>query len=285
MTPRDDSFPSVHRFLDAREFLRAAYEARRRADRSFSQRRIALALKAGSSSFFRDILAGKSRLTPARVAGFAKLFKLSPDETARFGHLVAYTLAESGEEKTRALARLEGALPAGRRSLLGAYHAEYFGKWHYAAVRELLALHDFRGDYEALGRLLDPPLSAVEARDAVRLLHRLKLVRKTPHGGYAPTDKVLLSGPENTPGQMRAVLREHTDLARRALETHDPDIRPFLYATVGVSDATVREVRARMRAFQREILALAADDPGADRLYQLNLQLHPLSGSVKRETR
>ena len=111
---------SVYRFLDAREFLRRAYEARRREDKSFSQRRIAQVLKAGSSSFFRDILKGKSKITPARTAGFARLFKLSPEEAAHFANLVTYTQAEDGEEKQRALETLEGAVPGGKRVLLGA---------------------------------------------------------------------------------------------------------------------------------------------------------------------
>ena len=65
--PQAVPVPSVYQFLDAREFLKQAYAARKRAQPAFSQRFIAQALGAKSSSVFRQLLEGKSRLTGARV--------------------------------------------------------------------------------------------------------------------------------------------------------------------------------------------------------------------------
>jgi uncharacterized protein (TIGR02147 family) len=282
MAKQDIPVPSVFRFLDAREFLRCAYEARRKADRKFSHRRIAQVLRAGSSSFFRDILNGKSKLTPTRVLGFSRLFHLDVPETEYFENLVSYTQAESAEEKQRAFARLKKTEAIGRHALLQASHAEYFSKWHYAAVRELLVIHDFRGDYAALGRLLNPPLTESVAREAIVLLNRLKLIRKRPQGGYEPTERVVLSGPQNVPAHIRPVLSNHLDLAKRALDLMSPSIRPFSYQTLSVSEKSFARIHEKLRSLRDEIFEIVLDDEDVDRLYQLNFQFFPLSEVVSR---
>jgi uncharacterized protein (TIGR02147 family) len=273
---------SVFQFLDARDFLREAYRVAKRENPSFSQRYIAQVLKASSSSFFRDVLTGKSGLTPARVLGFARLFKLSKAETAYFEDLVAYTQADTLEEKRHALERLKETGPGGRHTLLEAFQIEYFSKWHYAAVRELLGVHDFRGDFEELGGLLSPPISATEARDAVDLLQRLKLIRKAAHGGYEVTERVVLSGPQITPAQVRPAIEGHLDLARRALDAFVPVKRPFSYLTVSVSEGSAQQIQEMIRAFKQRVLELVTQDQDVDRLYQLNFQFFPLSEVIQR---
>jgi uncharacterized protein (TIGR02147 family) len=273
---------SVFQFLDAREFLRRAYQREKSLNPSFSQRYISQALKASSSSFFRDVLIGKSKLTPPRVLGFCRLFKLSKAEAEYFETLVLYTQAETEDEKRHYLGKLKAAGPSGGHTLLAAYQTEYFSKWHYAALRELLRLHDFRGDYEELGALLNPPIPAEEARDAVLLLERLKMIHKAPHGAYDAVDRVVMSGPETSPAQVRPALLGNLDLARRAIDTFAPKKRPFSYVTVSVSENSITQIHEKLRTLSREILELVTQDGDVDRLYQLNFQFFPLSEVIKR---
>lgn len=280
--PANPKPPSVHDFLDARDFLRQAYLARKRVDPSFSQRYIAKALKAASSSVFRQILEGKSRLTPARVLRLARLFGLSAEDTEYLELLALHSEAGTEEEKRRALEKIKAADPSGGHALLDASQMEYLSKWHYAAVRELLGVHDFKGDYADLGALLSPPLSERDARDAVALLLRLKLARKTAQGGLQPTDRVVLSGPKATPEQVRPMLLGHLDLARRALEEFPAPTRPFSNATLGISEKSLRLIHRKYLAFRREAFDIAVRDADADRLYQMNFQLFPLTGALKR---
>ncbi|MCD6025123.1 MAG: hypothetical protein K0Q91_2039 [Fibrobacteria bacterium] len=273
---------SVFQFLDARDFLREAYRLAKRENPAFSQRYIAQVLKASSSSFFRDVLSGKSKLTPARVLGFARLFKLAKAETAYFENLVAYTQADTPEEKSHALEKLKAAVPSGNHALLEASQKEYFSKWHYAAVRELVRVYDFRGDCDELGALLNPPITEAEARDAIDLLLRLKLIRKAAHGRYEAAERVVLSGPQVSPAQVRPALEGHLDLARRALEVFPPAKRPFHYVTVSVSENSANEIRGMIREFKQSVLNLVTRDPEVDRLYQMNFQFFPVSETIKR---
>jgi uncharacterized protein (TIGR02147 family) len=273
---------SVFQFLDAREFLRQAYLAERKRSRAFSQRYITKAMGEKSSSFFQDVLSGKSKLTPARALGFARLFKLSKAEAAYFENVVLYTQAATDAERKHALEKLTASGPAGGHTLLEAFHTEYFSKWYYAAVRELLAIHDFRGNHEELARLLNPPIFAEEARQALALLLKLKLIQKTAHGGYQRTDRTVLSGPKIGPVKMRSALLANLDLARRALDEFPAEKRPFSYQTLSVSEKSLQKIRGLITEFRDAVFDAVIRDESVDRLYQLNLQLFPLSDAVKR---
>lgn len=278
---------SVFRFLDARDFLRQAYQAEKRVNRNFSHRFISKAMGAGSSSFFKNVVIGKLPLTPARAARFAELFRLSAQEAEYLQTLVLYAEAETQAERDRLLKKLSGANPGGRsngQAVLEASQLEYLKKWHYAAIRELLAFTDFQGDYAALADKLDPPITVAEAREAIQLLLRLKMIRKNAQGRLEKVNKVIESGPKpkHRPEDAKPALRANLKLAERALDAHAPAVRPFSYMTLSVSQDTVQYIRERLLAARRDILDRVSRDEAVDRLYQLNIQLFPLSKTEKR---
>lgn len=274
---KSHALPSVFGFTDAREFLRQAYAAEKRVNKGFSHRYIAKAMGAGSSSFFKDVLNGRARLNPARAAKFAHLFCLPPRDAAYFEHLVLYTQAVNPDEKERAHRALARAKGVGEKSVLKSSQAEYLQKWHYAAVREALALMEFTGDYEDLADRLDPRITAAEARHAIQLLLRLKLIRRTKSGRYEKIDKVVVTGMRGNPEHARRGILANLDLARRALEEHPPEVRPFSYITLSVSRASLAYIKGRLREVRHDILTHVSQDEHVDRLYQLNIQLFPIS--------
>jgi uncharacterized protein (TIGR02147 family) len=272
--------PVVFRFLDARAFLTAVFEYEKSRNPKFSHRYVAKALDSSSSGFFKDILNGRVRISPARAIRFARLFGLSSRESEHFEALVQYTQASDAEEKDRWLARMTSGSRARKDTVLEAFQLEYFRKWHYAAVRELLAIYDFRGDHARLAALLDPAITPSEAEDSIRLLLKLKLIRKTAQGRYERVDKVIRSGTQN-PARVKPAIRGNLELALRALETHPPAVRPFSYLTLSISEASLVPIRAKLASLRGELLDIVAQDEGVDRLYQLNFQLFPLSKIVK----
>ncbi len=278
MTPKI----SVFQYLDSREFLEHAYAEEKRGNPAISHRYIAKAMNARSSSFFKDVLSARIRVSPTRARAFSKLFKLDAREAEYFDNLVLYTQAETHEEKKQWLKKLVKELPPGNRTLLKSFQMEYFKKWYYAAVREIFAIDDFNGDADRLARTLRPPIKPAEARDAISLLLRLKLIRKSPHGGYRKVDNVVSSGYEADPALMRGVIADNLELGRRALDLYPPKTRPFSYLTLSVSEDSFVRIRDKIRTFRKEMLEIAVEDGGADRLYQMNLQFFPLSEPVKR---
>src|SRR5690606_28851745 len=269
--------PSVFEFLDAREFLRHAYAARKRVDKAFSHRYIAREMGAGSSSFFQDVLGGRACLNPERASRFARLFGLSPRDADYFELLARFGEADTPGERERLLGLLTRAQGSDDQWILDASEAEYLQKWYYAAIREMLTFIPFTGDYEDLASRLEPPITAAEARDAVQLLLKLKLIRRNYEGRYLKVEKSPAKALRNDPEKVRSGLLATLDLARRAVDVHPPEVRPFYALTLGVSRETLHDINTRLRDFRRDILELAKRDRNVDRLYQLNMQLFPLS--------
>lgn len=274
--------PSVFEFLDAREFLAHAYTAQKRLDKKFSHRYIAREMGAASSSFFKDVLGGRAHLNPDRIARFARLFGLPPRDAGYLQLLARYGEASNAEEKERLLTLLTRARGADDAWVLDVSETEYLHKWYHAAIREMLALIHFTGDHEDLASRLEPPITPAEARDAVQLLLKLKLIRRTHEGRYVKVDKVPAKGLRTDPDKVRSGLLTILDLARRALDAYPAEVRPFSALTLGVSRDTLHEINERARVFRRDILELAGRDKGIDRLYQLNMQLFPISAPARK---
>ena len=240
---------------------------------------------AGSSSFFKDVLSGRAHINPDRAARFARLFNLSGRDASYFMLLAAYGDATASAEKKHFLKLLVRAQGAGEQCVLEASQSEYLQKWYYAALREMLTFVHFTGDdYDVLVSRLDPPITETEARDAIRLLLQLKLIRRTREGLYVKADRrPARSQHHDDPDRARAGLHATLELARRALDAHPAEIRPFSSLTLSVSRETLHEINERLRAARRDILDLASRDTRTDRLYQLNVQLFPLSVPARRK--
>ena len=260
--------------------MEVAFEFEKARNPVFSYRYMALGIGAKSSGFFKDILNGRIRLSPARAMKVARIFKLSKEETDYFETLVLFTYASTAEEKEHYLAKMTGGPLARRAIVLEAFQLEYFKKWYYAAVRELLAIHDFQGDYAQLAAMLEPPILPEEAMDAVQLLLRLKLIRKNAQGRLKRADQVISSGTKD-PERIKPAIRGNLELAQRALDAYPASIRPFSYLTLSVSESSLVPIREKLGRLRQELLDIVAADPQVDRLYQVNFQMFPLSKAMK----
>ena len=274
---------SVFQFLDAREFLKRAYDLEKVKNPLFSHRYIAQKMEARSSSFFKDVINGRILLSPARIQGFVHLFKLTKRESEYFENLVLFTQAETDPEKQHYLEKLSIFSRSQGHKILEAYQLEYFKKWYYAAVREILAIHKFQGDYQKLAELLEPAITPSEAMSAISLLLKLKLIRKNAQGYFEKIDKVVTSGTLKHADRVKPAILQNLDLAYRALEEHPPQTRPFSYLTLSISETSFSQIWELLKNFRKELLEIAARDEAADRLYQLNFQYFPLSKTVKQE--
>lgn len=280
-----DQAPSIFGFLDVRDYLRQAYAAEKRRNAVFSHRYIAREMGSRSPAFFNDILNGRQQLNLTQARGFVRLFRLGRKDAEHFEDMVLYAQAKTEKDKAYYLDKLTAQSAAGGYATLELFQMEYFKKWYYAGVRELLGIYDFRGNYEELASLLDPAVTPGEALDAIQVLLRLKLIKKVAHGRYERLARVVGSVDAAKAEWIRPAIQGNLDLAQRAFQIHPPAIRPFSYLTISVSESAIAHIDREMDLLRERILKLVTQDKGVDRIYQMNLQLFPLSGVVQRKPR
>jgi len=89
--------------------------------------------------------------------------KLTKKQEEYFETMVYFNEAKTVEEKKLYFERLMRYYDS-KAYRVDAKQYEYYSKWYYIAVRELLAIGNFSDDYSAIGQALNPAIRTEEAR-------------------------------------------------------------------------------------------------------------------------
>lgn len=270
-------------YLDYREYLHQRYQALKQKSPAFSYRYIAgkLGMDAGSVN---GILKGRRKLDPALAGKVARIFGLNVFEQEYFEALVLYCQAKNHAERTILLEKLLRLRGIQIKRLEGRQF-EFYRKWYYSALRELLNCRPGHADAEKLGRLLRPPISAQEARDALRLLLDLGLIQEQEDGAYRVTENLITSGEGARAAAMNGFHRAMAELAARAVQDIDPGERDFSALTLNCSSDALQDVKTILRQARRDILQRVEKDDRSDLVLQINFQAFPLSQKLIPEAR
>jgi uncharacterized protein (TIGR02147 family) len=222
------------------------------------------------------VLQGKRNLSPHLVLKFASVFKLSKRETAFFELLVAYNQAKTHEEKKHHFDKIARQRRS-RSALVRPDQFAFYDQWYHSAIRELLAIHPFRGDHSALAKALSPAITAVEARKSLELLERLDLIQRGEDGAYRPTETTITTGEKWKSLAIHHFQHQTLDLAKRALDQIPREKRDISTITLSCSLDTFSSIKEKIQALRHEIANMAARDETAEGVFQCNFQLFPFA--------
>lgn len=267
---------NIFAYTDFRRFIKDRYRRLKSIDRSLTYAKIGLVIGFSSPGFFTQIIQGKSRIPANMVPKFCTALKLTKKESAHFRLLVEYGQADT-HERMHELFKKVLVANAGSLRTLSPDQYVLFDKWYYTVVHELLHYQRFDGDYRALSRMLLPPITPSQAREAIDLLVRLNLIKKNDAGAYVRSDaQNLTTGFHPESVAINNYLLEMMKLAQCSIETCQPEQRSLSTLTVSLSENGYRRLEQEMHEFRRRLLSLANEDMTEDRLYQINLQMFPL---------
>jgi uncharacterized protein (TIGR02147 family) len=152
-----------------------------------------------------------------------------------------------------------------------------------SVVREIVSLYNFNGDYKKLSAAVQPPISVREARFAVKLLLKLGMIEQVTDGTYRQTSAAILSDSKVARMAVRSFNREMLRKAESALDNTPVEERQIYGVTVGISKECYDVLAAEMAAFRDRVVAIVNSDTNSNRVYQLHLQLFPLSRELESE--
>jgi uncharacterized protein (TIGR02147 family) len=270
----------IFAYTDFRKYLADAWALRKKEDPRFSHRFIASKAGFSSSAFFGKVVSGEANLTPTASLRLAEIFRLGRTETRYFELLVLFGQARTHEERTHFLDSIV-AWRRGRIASMEAHQISFCEDWRTVAIRELLDLVEHTDDDKALGRMLRPHATAAQVGKALQLLEELGLASRDENGVWRKKDAVLTTG-ELVSVAIDSFRQETTRLAMEAIDRFPREERSMSTLTVTLSPSTLERLRDRLRHLRREILEMAREDTGADRVIQVNLQVFPLAVAAKR---
>jgi uncharacterized protein (TIGR02147 family) len=266
---------SIYAFLDYREFLRQDFAERKARNAKFSYRSLAKKLGINSGTIVR-IMSGKRNLSRKMLPRLISFLKLKNQEARYLGLLVALDKSKTVQDQQAQYAEIVKLRGERKRSVGTDKHA-YYQQWYYTAVRELLRLAGPRPDYDGLAAALIPAITPRQAALAVEELERLGFVERGADGGLRVKDSHITTGDKWQGVAVHAFQIAMLQKAIEAMEWFPKEDRDVSTVTVALSDSGLARSREIMRRAREEILDIEESDPKRDRVFQLNIQLFPLS--------
>lgn len=268
--------PDVLDYLDYRQYLREVYDWRKKRGDSFFSYRYMASRIGIDPGYLAKLLQGKVHLGESSIEPTIKLLHLEGKAAAYFLQLVTFGKARNDRQISEEFEKLMSLKGVGARTL-DEDRFSFYQSWVHSAVRSLIGIRPFRGDYADLARHLSPPITEAEARESVELLERLELLRKEEDGTWELTERFVTTGDGWRSQAVRTFQGQTMELARESLARHIPEKRDISTVTVTLSQEDMPELRERIAQFRQDILRMARESRRQDSVYQLNIQLFPLT--------
>jgi len=266
---------SVFEYLEYRDFLKDFYEEKKSEHAFFSYR--LFGAKIGmDASYLAKVLIKHRHISNTSISNIVAFCGLNEREAEYFETLVHFVKAKSHRESKLLFEKLLSLKNVSAATLLG-HQYEFYQKWYHSAIRSILEFDDFRDDYKTLSEQLSPKITAREAKNSIRLLEKLRLIKKDETGRYRMTDTAITTGPQWHSLAIQTFQEETIRLSLESLSRHPKKHRDVSTITMNVSEQNFQEIRERIKEFRSAVIKYVNEQSSPDRVVQLNIQLFPLS--------
>jgi uncharacterized protein (TIGR02147 family) len=267
--------PNIFDYYDYHKYLMDYYKEKKSLQSFFSYRYMSQRLGI-DPGYLVKVFQWKNNITIESVPKFVDLLKLSKKEARYFELLTLFCKAKTHVEMTSYFEKL---LPFTNKSpvKMEEKNYEFYKKWYYSAIREIIAFHKFKDNYDELAATVQPQIKASEAKKAIDLLEKLEMIRKNKDGFYEVTSRFMTTGESWHSIAIRQYQEEILVLAKDALDNIPKDERDFSTMTVSLSKGGFEKVRDGLKQFRRQVFDIVKNEDHVDYAYQLNFQVFPVS--------
>lgn len=269
--------PDIFDYLDYRAFLSDYYDAAKKNTRAFSYRYLARRAGFSSPNFIKLVMDGKRNLGDESIGAVATAFDLDTAEAQFFEALVHFDQASTPELKNEAFESISASRRFRTARRIDNDMFEYLSHWYYPAIREMAARPDFQADPEWVSGQLWPRVGKAKVSRALDLLFELELLVKDEDGTVSRGDPTLTTGHEVGSLAIGNFHRQMMERAAESITTVDRTHRDISGSTVCIDHATVGEMKRRIHSFRENLLELCDSRGSGTSVYQLNIQLFPLT--------
>lgn len=268
----------IYDYSDFRQYLSDFYAAKKAVNPSYSHRVFAKQAGLSSPSHLLMIIKGERNLSIKTIEKFADGMRLTPKEKKYFELMVLFNQATDLQTRSKYFSEIL-ALKVSTKKLhkLEKEKFDFLSKWYVVAVYVLVDLQNFNPDPQWIAKRLGGKITASQAKDALDNLLKLELITYDPELGYRQA-----SGAITVPDDTRsvAVFNYHQSmigLAAEALSKSALEQREMNGATITIPLNKLAEIKEKIRAFRKEMNQLASSYENPDEVFQLNIQLFPLT--------
>ena len=269
--------PTAYDYLDYRLFLKDLFKYKKENNKHFSYRMFARKAGFASPNYLKLVMDGQRNLTNESIAKMAKGFGLKKKETEYFENLVFMNQASTHDMKNHYLQKIMAASKPLTSSNLEKASYEYFSRWYYPVIREVILFGDRKLSFAQIAAILSPRITEAQAKKGIELLLALGLIKIGKDGLYEQADKTVRTGAEVRSLVVANFHREMIRLAAESIERHPAEYRDISGITLSVKKEKMPEIKSKIVSLREELLELACQDEDADQVIQINIQAFPLT--------
>ncbi len=267
---------NIFNYTNYRVFLKDKYDELKKESSSFSYRYFSMKCGYSSPNFLKLVMDGKRNLSEESIETFARFFKFDQSEKRYFSRLVKFNQAKTSSERKELAEEILKSSVFNRIHPLAKDQFEYASHWYYVAVREILSTKKIKLDAKAISELIRPKLSVKKTEKILETLLRLGMIRKKDNR-YIQVEELVSTGDEVTFSGVADYHRQMMNLASESIDTVERSLRDISGVTISLSNEGVEELKIMVQKFRKNILELSERDRNKQSVYQVNMQMFPLS--------
>lgn len=285
--------PNVTEYMDYRKYLADFYAFRREQTkkdlRPYSYQMFSAAANIKSPQYLRLIIDGKRNLSDDMIGKFSKALHLNREHTEELKSLVHYTQATDPSERNRFLKDLMEKRVS-QKIKSGEIDSKAFEKIPGWVAWILYSMTDVKGvnfEISQLKQLLGEKATQDEIQEALnKLLESGQLVRD-PETQEIKKSRPLMENADNIPvALVRKLQAELLYLGMESLFQDDPTDREFGTVTLSMTEKEFEEIKFKLRQMRKQMTkdnSIARSQSAGERIYQLNIQLFPVTKKLEQE--
>lgn len=268
---------SIFTYLDYRSFLKDYYNSEKESKKYFSYRFFSQKAGVKSPVFLKEVYDGKKNLSRKMIDKFCLALKFNKKESDYFRNLVQFNQAKTSTEKQEFYQVLKSMVKSVEQHILKTPFFEFYDQWYTCVIRELITQTNYKHDYELLAKSIYPPITTLQARKSVQLLLELQLIKRTENGKFKQTKKDISTGSEVASHVIRNHNLKMISLAENSIQNIPIEERYCKGITMGIDKETYDLLVIETEAYKDRILSIVNNCKTPNRVYELYLQLFPLS--------
>jgi uncharacterized protein (TIGR02147 family) len=266
-------------YTDYRKYIQDYYDERKRCS-AFTWREFARNVGFSSAVYLKYVCEGKKNLSVSAAGSVASAMGLGGFEHEYFVLMVSYAHAKNDRAKREAFEQRCALAMAHKVRVLGDEEFDYFKSWKNPVIRELAA-HMPGAKPRDIARACKQKISAAEVAETLDFLVKAKLLKKDNSGNYQQTDKAISLGKvDAVPVAAREMQRQMGEFAVGALDLPLSE-RDMSGLTMGITRRSYERIKNELAECRRRIMAIVVEDDETEKVYRLNMQLFPMSESIK----
>jgi uncharacterized protein (TIGR02147 family) len=272
---------NIFEYTNYREYLKDFFEESKKKNPAFTHRYLSKSLGLSTPNLVWLVMRGKRNMTLDLCKKLGIFLKHTIREQRYFKTMALFQNSKDHEERNEYFSEMLKLRHIFKIKNIEDEQFQYFSNWYNLVIRELVTYPDFKGNYADLGKMVSPPVSEPQARESVKLLLRLGMIKKKA-GRYVQTEPLIGTAPEV---KSTAIVNYHRTMAGLAASSYDrsePDEHNITAVTLSMTKEKFVQLTRETTDYRKRVMALAQDGSKKTKVYQVNIQIFPVSKPPKK---